>query len=188
MNLAHLVAFLTLFLANRKNATLSAAQFLAIYIISSILCTVLAARFKWIAEAFIGLTGGVGFAMTLSVMLHPSLITRQIFVALFASLATIMSLLPIPRTQHGALRFASASAGSFGVVVSITLLAHKSSWQNVWERLWLPASVDNDWGTGVEHGFTVLACLLLILGIVCDWLLHTKVGENPEEVRPTFLS
>lgn len=183
MDIAQSVTLITLFLANQtSSAPLSTAEFLVVYLMSSTLCTLLAGRFKFVALISIGLTGGFAFAMILSVVLHPSLVTRQVFVALFTPLTAIMSSLPIIRTQHGALRFASASCGSFGVVISITFLAHNSSWQNVWERLWLPSSLNDDWGTGVEHGFSALACLLLILGTVSDWFLNRTFGENPDEV------
>ncbi|GJJ15619.1 hypothetical protein Clacol_009897 [Clathrus columnatus] len=145
-------------------------------------------RFKLVALAMIGLAGGVGFAMILAILLHPSLVTRQVFVAILAPITAIMSLLPIVRTQHGALRFASAAAGSFGSVLSITLLAHKSSWQDIWERLWLPAAINNDWGTAMERGFTALAFILLVIGALCDWFLHRKFGENPEEKWDAYLS
>jgi Domain of unknown function (DUF4203) len=180
---AYLATFLSLLIMNRtSSAPLTPPDFLAIHLISSILFTFLSGRFKLAALACIGVAGGVSFALILAVVLHPTLLTRIIFAAILTPLFTIATLLPVERTQHWGVRIAAASAGAFGTVVSIALLAHMSSWANVWERLWLQVSPLNDWGTNPERGLSAAACLLLVGGIASDWALRRTFGENPDQV------
>ena len=84
------------------------------------------------------------------------------------------------RTQHTSVRIGMASVGSFGTVQAIALLAHISSWAEVWDRLW----IDNggSWGTGQEKGLSAAFCLFVLLGTACDWFLRRRLGENPDEV------
>ncbi|KAF8507525.1 hypothetical protein BU17DRAFT_71148 [Hysterangium stoloniferum] len=186
---AHLATFVSLLIMNLANdPPLTPVQFLLIQIITSLLFTFLGGRFKIAALSCIGLAGGVSFALIISVVLHPSLLTRLIFVAIITPLSTIVVLLPIVRTQHGALRFAAASTGSFGITVSIALLARKSSWANVWERLWRATSPADDWGSSIEHGLSAFACLMLTLGIVTDWFIRKKIGENPDQKWDSYLA
>lgn len=93
---------------------------------------------------------------------------------------TILTLLPLPRIQHSAVRFATASTGSFGLVLSIALLSHIPSWANVWERLW--ATDGLTWGTSKEKGLSAGFCLFLCAGMASDWLLRRTFGECPDEV------
>lgn len=186
---AYLATFVSLLIMNlTSDPPLTPVQFLLIHITTSLLFTFLGGRFKIAALSCIGLAGGVSFALIISVVLHPSLLTRLIFVAIITPLSTIATLLPIVRTQHGALRFAAASTGSFGMAVSIALLARQSSWANVWERLWEATSPGDDWGSSIEHGFSALACLMFALGIVTDWFIRKKIGENPDQKWDSYLA
>lgn len=179
----YLSTFLSLVIPNTTSSPpLTTVQFLLIHLISSFLFMFLGGRFKVAALALIGIAGGVAFALIMSVILHPSLLTRIVFVAILATVIPITTLLPFVRTQHAALRTASASAGAFAIVVAISLLSHKSSWQNVWERLWLKQSARADWGTGVERGFSAMVSVLFALGIFTDWASRKYIGENPDQV------
>lgn len=161
---------------------LTPPDFLAIHIISSLLFTLVSGRFKMAALACTGISGGVSFALILAVVLHPTLLTRIIFVGILTPLFVIATLAPVQRTQHCAVRIAAASAGSFGTVVSIALLARVTPWANVWERLWMQASLTNDWGTNAERGLSAAACIILAGGTACDWALRKIFGENPDQV------
>ena len=123
-------------------------------------------------------------AVALAVIAHPSIVTRIIIVAIFTVLGIVACLLPFPRIGEVALRFADASTGSFGLVLSIAILVRNTAWGNVWERLWVD---DGDgWGTSKEKGLSAAYCLLFCVGVACDWLLHAKLGENPDEVRSLY--
>ena len=87
---------------------------------------------------------------------------------------------PIVRTQHAFVRVGMASAGSFGTILSIAILAHLPSWSDVWGRLWIHDG--SDWGTPKEKGLSAAFCLFLLVGVVSDWFLKVKLGENPDEV------
>ena len=113
-------------------------------------------------------------------MLHPSLLTRLILVAVFTPIGLILCLLPIARTQHTSVRIGMSAVGAFGTVQAIALLAHISSWADVWDRLW--RSSGNNWGTGQEKGLSAAFCLFVLLGTASDWFLRKKLGENPDEV------
>lgn len=165
-----------------SSAPLSPAVFLFINLLSSLIFSLLSGRFKLAALACIGVAGGVSFALILAVVLHPPLLVRLIFIAILTPLSIVATLLPVTRTQHIAVRFAAASSGAFGTVVSIALLAHIPAWADVWERLWMQISLKNDWGTIPERGLSAAACILLVGGIASDWALKRKFGENPDQV------
>ena len=59
-------------------------------------------------------------------------------------------------------------------------MARVPAWANVWERFWVMNG--DDWGTSKEKGLSATYCLLLATGLVSDWFLHIKFGENPDEV------
>lgn len=99
----------------------------------------------------------------------------------------MLVLLPIPRIQHWAVRFSTASTGAFGLIISIALLAHIPAWANIWERLWEPLDLTGTWGTGQEKGLSGGFCLFLAAGMACDWVLNRKFGECPDEVRPFLI-
>ena len=92
----------------------------------------------------------------------------------------LFTLLPLVKFQHASLRFATASMGSFGVIVAIAALAHVPAWANVWERLWLTASIE--WETSKEKGLSAGFCLFLCAGMVSDWFLKRTFGECPDQV------
>ena len=115
-------------------------------------------------------------------MIHPSLIARIVIIAICTPTLTLFTVLPIPRVQHSAVRFATASTGAFGLVLSIALLAKIPSWANVWERLWEAEDLTGTWGTAKEKGLSAGFCLFLATGTACDWLLRRKFGECPDEV------
>lgn len=96
-----------------------------------------------------------------------------------------MCLLPIPRTQHAFVRFGMASAGAFGTVQSIALLANISSWIEVWARLWTKDG--SNWGTTQEKGLSAAFCLFALVGITTDWFLRRKLGENPDQASCLLL-
>lgn len=122
------------------------------------------------------------FAIAISVIIHPSLLTRIVLTAIFTPILTIFTLLPLARTQHAALRFATASTGAFGLIVSVALLAKIPAWSNVWERLWVAADNTGTWGITEEKGLSAGYCLFLAAGLACDWILRAKLGECPDEV------
>lgn len=118
-------------------------------------------------------------------MLHPSLLTRVILTAILTVLGTVLCLIPFPKYDHVAVRFATSAAGSFGLVLAIALLADIPAWSNVWARFL--ANNDIEWGTVKEKGLSAAYCFLLALGMASDWLLHRFFGANPDEVCLSLL-
>jgi hypothetical protein len=119
-------------------------------------------------------------ALSVSVIIHPSLMARVILVIVILFIFTIFVLLPIRRCQRGFIRTAMSASGSFGVILSIALLAKAPAWSNVWERLWVSDSIN--WGTPQEKGLSAGFCLFLCAGAACDWFLKFRFGENPDKV------
>jgi hypothetical protein len=119
-------------------------------------------------------------ALALSVSLHPNLVTRRIFVALLVPISCILTMAPFARTQRHSIRLAASASGTFGLIVSIALLAHVQPWSNVWERLWI--SDGNGWDTGNERALSAGYWLILIAGCSTDWALKKYFGGNPDEV------
>ncbi|KAF4581475.1 hypothetical protein EYR40_009761 [Pleurotus pulmonarius] len=169
-----------------SSSRLQSASFLAIWIISSVLTTLLAARWRYCAFAFIGLSGGAMLAIGLSIIIHPNLVTRQIFVGILTPFMLISSLLPLPRHRRMTIRFCAATAGSFGVTLSTALLAHISAWANCWERLWVRADIE--WATSHEKGLSAMFCLCIVIGVITDWFLRRKFGECPDEKWDSYLA
>lgn len=120
------------------------------------------------------------FGLALSVIIHPSLPTRIILTAIILPTLSILTILPLPRSQHAFLRFSLSATGAFGVVLSISLLTGVESWANVWERFWVH---DGPWGSSSEKGLSAAYCFLLAGGMGCDWVLRYKFGENPDQVH-----
>ena len=116
----------------------------------------------------------------MSVIVHPTLLARIALAAVFTPIGTVLCLLPFPRVARASLRIACASAGAFGMVLTIALMARVPAWGNAWERFWVQNG--SDWGTSKEKGLSAAYCLLLLTGILCDWFLHHRFGENPDEV------
>ncbi|KAF7422881.1 hypothetical protein PC9H_011045 [Pleurotus ostreatus] len=169
-----------------SSSRLGNGSFLAIWIISSVLTTLLAGRWRYCAFAFIGLSGGSMLATGLSIIIHPNLVTRQIFVGILTPFMLISSLLPLPRHRRITLRFCAATAGSFGLTLSTALLAHIPAWANCWERLWVHADIE--WGTSHEKGLSAMFCLCIVIGVVVDWFLRRKFGECPDEKWDSYLA
>ncbi|KAJ7040825.1 hypothetical protein C8F04DRAFT_1082291 [Mycena alexandri] len=185
----HLSTFLSLMVPDISTSSpLNSKSFLAVWILSSVITTFLGGRWKYAALSLVGISGGTLFALAVSVMIHPSLLARVIITAVIAPTLTLFVLLPIPRVQHSAVRFATASTGAFGLTMSIALLAHIPAWANVWERLWVPADLTGTWGTSQEKGLTVGFALFLAAGFACDWFLRRKFGECPDEKWDSYLA
>lgn len=124
-------------------------------------------------------------ALALSVSIHPNLLTRRIFLALLVPIFCILTVTPFARTQRGSIRLAASASGTFGLILSIALLAHVQPWSNVWERLWI--SDGSGWGTGSERALSAGYWLILITGCITDWGLKRYCGGNPDEVCLTSL-
>ena len=125
------------------------------------------------------------FGVACTVMIHPSLKARIVLVSIFTPIGLVLCLLPLARYQHAFLRVATSSAGAFGMVLSIAILADIPVWREVWSRLWIDDA--SGWGSSIEKGLSTVYCILLLLGCLCDWFLHRKLGENPDEVRTRAL-
>lgn len=109
------------------------------------------------------------------------MLTRIILLGVLTSILAILALMPVPVVRHGAVRVGGASLGAFGVVLGSSVLAKATSWENVWERLWVLSSTD--WGTPQEKGLSAAYAVLVCAGVGVDWALKRKFGENPDEVR-----
>ncbi|KAL1754072.1 hypothetical protein FB107DRAFT_216445 [Schizophyllum commune] len=165
---------------------LSSKSFIAVWLLPSLVPTLLGGRWKYCALAFAGITGGATFALGISVIIHPNLLTRVVLTAILVPLLTILTLLPFERSQRPATRFATASTGAFGTVTSIAILAGIPAWANVWQRL---AQHDNiDWGTSKEQGLSAAFGILLCLGMASDFFLKRKFGECPDEKWDGYLA
>ncbi|KAJ7705276.1 hypothetical protein B0H17DRAFT_1298329 [Mycena rosella] len=185
----HLSTFLSLLVpAISTSAPLNSKSFLAVWLLSCMITTFLAGRWRYFALTFAGISGGALLAIAVSVIIHPSLLARVIITAVFAPTFTLFVLLPIPRVQHCALRCATAATGAFGLVLSIALLANIPAWANVWERLWQAEDLSNTWGTAQEKGLSAGFCLFFVAGMACDWLLRRKFGECPDEKWDSYLA
>lgn len=119
-------------------------------------------------------------ALALSVTIHPNLLMRRIFLAVLVPILSILTLAPFARTQRKSIRLAASASGTFGLIMSIALLAHVQPWSNVWERLWVMDG--NGWGSGAERALSAGYWLFLIAGCSADWALKTYCGANPDEV------
>ena len=119
-------------------------------------------------------------ALAISVAIHPALLTRITLVAVFASTLAILTPLPITRLQSTLLRVSTSAVGSFGLILSIALFSRIEPWSNVWERLWVHDDIR--WGSAQEKGLCAGFFLFLASGIVTDWWLRFKLGENPDQV------
>ncbi|KAH9849519.1 hypothetical protein C2E23DRAFT_839591 [Lenzites betulinus] len=183
----HFTTFLSLLIPNTtSDAPLKLGAFVAVWLLSGIIFAALAARWKYAALAFAGLSGYSTLALALAVIVHPSLLTRHVFVAVFTPIGLILCLLPIARTQHVFVRVGMASAGSFGTILAISLLAHLSAWGDVWSRLWIHDG--SEWGTPKEKALSAAFCLFLVVGSASDWFLKVKLGENPDEKWDSYLA
>ncbi|TCD62424.1 hypothetical protein EIP91_006906 [Steccherinum ochraceum] len=184
---AHFTTFLSLLIPASSGSTpLGSKAFLAVCMLSAVVCSLIAGRWRYAALTFVGCTGFAAFSLALSVILHPTLLTRIILTSILVVLGTVLCLLPWPRYHHVPVRFAASAAGSLGLVTCVALFAHIPSWSNAWARFWV--SNDIEWGTAQEKGLSATYCILLVLGVGCDWLLHRYFGENPDEKWDHYLS
>ncbi|THU81912.1 hypothetical protein K435DRAFT_465589 [Dendrothele bispora CBS 962.96] len=138
------------------------------------------------ALAFADVTGRVMFSLAISVIVHHSLLTRIVLTSIIASILTLLVCLPLERFQLLSLRLAARSTGSFGLVISIALLAHIPAWANVRSRYWLKSSVESEGSK--EHGLDASFCLYLLVRTASDYLLRRLFGECPDEKRDTYLT
>ncbi|KAH9841345.1 uncharacterized protein C8Q71DRAFT_700444 [Rhodofomes roseus] len=183
----HLVTFMSSLIPSvTTSATLSPKAFLATWLLSALCCMFLGGRWKYLALAFAGIAGYSTFGVACAVMIHPSLMARIVLVSIFTPIGLILCLLPLAKYQHAFLRFATSSVGAFGVVLSVAILANIPVWREVWARLWIDNA--NGWGSSVEKGLSTVYCVLLLCGSACDWFLHRKLGENPDEKWDGFLA
>ncbi|KAI0345730.1 hypothetical protein BDW22DRAFT_907401 [Trametopsis cervina] len=81
---------------------------------------------------------------------------------------------------------AASSLGAFGVTETVALFVRNSAWGNIWQRFWVHDGIA--WGTSQEKGLSAAFCFLFVVGLVCDWLLHIKIGENPDEKWDRYLA
>ncbi|KAI0288194.1 hypothetical protein BC826DRAFT_1107896 [Russula brevipes] len=183
----HLSTFLALVVPNETTSTpLGPKSFLAVWVLTSIPFAILSGLFEYAAFALTGITGGLSLALALSVSMHPNLLTRRVFLALLVTVSCFLTVAPFARTQRKAIRLSASAAGTFGLTMSIALLAHVRPWSNVWERLWI--SDGNGWGTGAERALCAGYWLILIAGCSADWAFKRYFGGNPDEEWDTYLA
>ncbi|KAI0785201.1 hypothetical protein C8Q75DRAFT_776410 [Abortiporus biennis] len=183
----HFSTFLSLLIPSlTTSAPLSPISFTMTWVLSSITCAGLAGRWRIVAFIMAAAIGFSTLALSISVIVHPNLLTRIVLVSVFTFIGILSSLLTPPKYSHIPMRLATSTSGAFGMVLAIALLAHLPSWGNVWERLWVNDSLE--WGNAKEKAMSVAYCLLLASGIVCDWLIHAKIGENPDEKWDHYLA
>ena len=109
-------------------------------------------------------------ALSLSVIVHPTRLTRIVLTAIFTALGTLFCLLPFPVVSHTPVRIAASSAGAFGVILSIALFAHIPAWADVWERFWV--NNDINWGSLKENRVSAACRFLLSTVFVRDYVLY----------------
>jgi len=176
----HLSTFLALLIPSLSSSPpLTSTTFLMTWLLSALPCLVGAGRWRYMAFALSGISGYVTLALAVSVLVHPSLLTRIVLTAILAPIGTSACLLIPHQYIRIPLRIATSSTGAFGTVFSIALFARISSWGGVWERYWIKDSIE--WGTNTEKGLSAAYWVLLCLGIVSDWFIHSRIGENPDE-------
>ncbi|KAK7676363.1 hypothetical protein QCA50_020667 [Cerrena zonata] len=183
----HIATMLSIMIPNVTSAApLRPPAFLAVWLCSVLLTSVSSGRWKYAARTVAGLIGYSTLALSISVIVHPTRLTRIVLAAVFTALGTIACLLPFPAISHTPVRIAASATGAFGVILSVSLFAHVPAWADVWERFW----VDNDinWGSSREKGLSAAYCFLLVTGVICDWALHKYYGEDPDEKWNQYLS
>ncbi|KAF5376805.1 hypothetical protein D9757_008905 [Collybiopsis confluens] len=197
----HLSTFLSLLVqaASPSVSPLSPVSFIPTYLLSGLFTLVLAGRYSILALLFSSISGAFTFALGVSIIIHPNLRTRVVLVSVIVTLLSVAvgccSFIPALRSfKHPLIRFSTSAVGAFGVTMSISLLSSTaSSWSSPYSHLYLdtspvtaPSSLE--WGTPAEKGFSVLFCVLLLLGTTCDWALWKKFGECPDEKWDTYLA
>ncbi|KAI0698084.1 hypothetical protein BC835DRAFT_1413230 [Cytidiella melzeri] len=185
--IVHFATFLSILLPNTTSTSpLGHKVFLAIWALSALVCLALGGKWKYAAISLIGVSGYCALALAISVIVHPSLLTRIVLAGVFTPLGTILCLLPFPRGARIALRVGASSLGAFGVTETVAIFSHNPAWGNVWDRFWMHDGLA--WGTGVEKGLSAAFCFFFVAGLACDWFLHAKIGENPDEKWDRYLA
>ncbi|EJD50551.1 hypothetical protein AURDEDRAFT_84291 [Auricularia subglabra TFB-10046 SS5] len=183
----HLVTFLSLVISNKTSAApIGVIQFLIVWAISGVVTAILAGRYRWVALLFVGIMGGAAFSMGLTVLIHPPLLPRKVFLAVFCPILTLATLIPSPHIHLPAVRFAAACLGAFGIAVGGAVLGGIGGWANIWSRLWLHQSIQ--WGSSAEHGLTAMFWILVALGTASNWFLRRQFGENPDQKWDAWLA
>ncbi|VDB85578.1 unnamed protein product [Peniophora sp. CBMAI 1063] len=182
----HLSTFLALLIPNvTSQSALSSKAFIAVWLLSCILTSLLAARFEYAALSLAAITGGTSLALAFGITIHPPLLARQVFPALFITLLLVAVLLPT-RVREAALRTSTTATGAFGFALSVALLASQPSWGSPWSRLWTSTNIV--WGTPSEQGLSAGFWLILILGAASDWALKRRFGSCPDEAWDSYLA
>lgn len=121
-------------------------------------------------------------ALIVSVVFHPSLLTRLVLLAIIVITFITFSFVPFPRCQRLTTRITSALTGSVGTIMAICIFCGVSSWGDVWLRL--VVKTEANWEGGQEQGLSAATCLLFVVGCASDWALKWKFGEDPDKVCP----
>ena len=126
-------------------------------------------------------------ALLLSVIVHPSLITRLVLLLLFAIIFLLGIFLPIRngRLQAWFVRISAAFAGSTTLIIAIALLQRIDGWAHALLRFVILS--ENSWGGSKERGLSAAVVLFSVIGVASNWFLSRKFGRNPSEVRQFFL-
>ncbi|KAG6890817.1 hypothetical protein C0995_003250 [Termitomyces sp. Mi166 len=172
---------------------LSGYVFGGVWVLSCISTTMLGGRYRYCARTFTAAAGGCtqsSLALTISVIIHPPLLPRQILTGLSAGISILLILISslphLAQILRTTLRVLTASSGAFSLVLSVALLAHIPAWADIWERLWLDNG--DNWGTSKEKGLSSFCVILFIAGIAADFGLNHWLGECPDEKWDNFLA
>lgn len=186
--IVHLATLLsTLIPSTTSSNPLNSSSFLAVWLLSAISTTLVASRWQFVAISFATLSGSGSFVLMLSLIIHPSLLTRKVLLGVFVVLVcgTVLACrLLRPQLLRVAMRFCTGSLGAYGIVQSAAALAHIPEVANASERWWVDDA--EEWGSSKEKGLCAGFCLFLIAGMACDWILSRFIGECPDEVSYTF--
>ncbi|KZW01589.1 hypothetical protein EXIGLDRAFT_760792 [Exidia glandulosa HHB12029] len=207
----HLVTFLALIISNKTSAAhIGVIPFLVVWAISGIATAIAGGRLRIVALLFAGIMGGCVIARTggthhlcrsptdttsvgpatfsqgLTVLIHPPLLPRRVFLAVFIPILTLATLIPSPHIRLPALRFAVACSGAYGITTGGAIVGGIGSWANNWDRLWLEQSLE--WGGAAEKGLSAMFWVLIALGCASNWLLRRQLGENPDQKWDAWLA
>lgn len=183
----HLVTLLALLISNCTSAApIGIIPFLVVWAISGIVTAFAGGRLRIVAAVFAGIMGGAAFSQGLTVLIHPPLLPRRIFLAVFVPILTLATAIPSPHIRIPALRFAVACSGAYGITVGGAVVGGLSAWANNWNRLWLGESLQ--WGGKEEQGLSAMFWVLVALGTTSNWLLRHQFGENPDQKWDSWLA
>jgi hypothetical protein len=188
----------------------SPGGFFALWFIFALASSLISGRWKAPALVFFALCGGYvhgqnrdpklrlthlsvanvcrgATALILSVIVHPSLLTRLVLLLLFAIIFLLGTFLPIcsGRLQPWFVRMSAALAGSTTLIISIALLQRIDGWAHALLRFVILN--ENSWGGSKEEGLSAAVVLFSLIGVASNWFLSRKFGRNPSEVRQFFL-